>query len=86
MLVTPHLQNWAEHREKGFLHRKELLQVGKEKNVAVVDLMSFWESYLAKNNWQVDSLLRDSVHMNEFGRQLSARVIVDYFVRATQEG
>lgn len=81
LLVTPHLRNWSENRENGLLHRNALLQVGKEKNVAVVDLMADWESYLTKNNWQVDSLLRDSLHMNEFGRQLSARVIVDYFVR-----
>jgi GDSL-like Lipase/Acylhydrolase family len=81
LLVTPHLQNWSEHRENGLLHRNVLLQVAKEKNVAVVDLMADWESYLTKNNWQVDSLLRDSLHMNEFGRQLSARVIVNYFIQ-----
>jgi lysophospholipase L1-like esterase len=81
LLVTPHLQNWAENQENGFLHRNALLKVGQNKNVAVVDLMGFWKSYLAKNNWQVESLLRDSVHMNEFGRQLSARIIVNYFVQ-----
>lgn len=81
LLATPHLRNWAENRENGLLHRNALFQVGKEKNVAVVDLMAAWESYLTKNNWQVDSLLRDSLHMNEFGRQLSARVLVNYFVR-----
>jgi lysophospholipase L1-like esterase len=84
LLVTPHLQNWSENRENGLLHRNALLQVGKEKNIAVVDLMADWESYLTENHWQADSLLRDSLHMNEFGRQLSARVLVNYFVQITK--
>lgn len=84
LLVTTHLQNWSENKEDGLVYRNALLQVAKEKNIAVVDLMAFWKSYLAKNNWQVESLLRDSVHMNEFGRQLSARVIVNYFVQTVR--
>jgi hypothetical protein len=84
LLVTPHLQHWSENQENGLVHRNTLLQVGKEKQVAVVDLMVSWERYLTQNNRRVDSLLRDSLHMNELGRQLSARVIVDYFVQLAQ--
>jgi lysophospholipase L1-like esterase len=84
LLVTTHLQNWSENEKDGLVYRNALLQVAKEKDIAVVDLMAFWKSYLAKNNWQVESLLRDSLHMNEFGRQLSARVIVNYFVQTVR--
>ena len=83
LLVTPHLRHWNQ-QNNGLVHRNVLLQLGKQKDIAVVDLMAFWESYLTKNHWQVDSLLRDSVHMNERGRQLSARVIVDYLVQIVQ--
>ena len=84
LLVTPHLPHWSNKLKNVLGHRNALLQIGKEKHIAVVDLMTFWESYLTKNHWQVDSLLRDSVHMNERGRQLSARVIVDYLVQIVQ--
>jgi lysophospholipase L1-like esterase len=83
LLITPHLQNWSK-KENGRMHRNALLKIGQEKNVAVFDLMSSWERYLTQNNRRVDSLLRDSLHMNEQGRQLSARVIVDYFVQLEQ--
>jgi lysophospholipase L1-like esterase len=84
LLITPHLQNWSK-KENGLVHRNALLKVGQEKNVAVFDLMASWERYLTHNNRQVDSLLRDSLHMNERGRQLSARSIVDYVVQLAQE-
>ncbi|MCC5659777.1 hypothetical protein LC608_22940 [Nostoc sp. XA010] len=84
LLLSPHLRSWYEKKNDGLVHRNALLQVANNRQVAIIDLMTAWENYLIQNNKQVDSLLRDSVHMNELGRQLSAQIIVDYLSRIMQ--
>jgi lysophospholipase L1-like esterase len=84
LLLTPHLQHWSKDKD-GLVYRNVLLQIAKEQQVAVLDLMMDWNRYLTENHWPVNALLRDSLHMNEPGRQLSARIMVDYFVQTAQD-
>jgi len=84
LLVTPHLQSWLNQQDCGIPHREALAQVAREQQVEYIDLMSAWQGYLARTGKPVESLLRDVLHMNDYGRQLSAQVLAAYLAQAAQ--
>jgi hypothetical protein len=75
LIVTPPLQRLSEPAQ-GPRPGEILRRVGREAGVEVLDLGGVWRTYLAGAGREEPWLLRDAVHLNERGRQLSARALV----------
>lgn len=84
LIVTPHLTQWANGTEHGGRHRAALRTVARTKRIDLLDLMEVWDTYLQQHQLPPAELLRDAVHMNERGRQLSARALTAYLIQAVQ--
>lgn len=78
LLVTPHLVSWGRDASAGMRHRDIVRQAAMEAKTGYLDLLQVWQDYLAVTGLPVKSLLRDGLHMNERGRQLTARAVVSY--------
>jgi lysophospholipase L1-like esterase len=79
LLVTPHLSHWMG-KDEGLRHRDIQRRVAEEAQVPCLDLLQVWTDYVRVNGLLPAWLLRDAVHMNERGRQLSARAFVRYLL------
>ncbi len=84
LLVAPHVLSWYGGPPLGVLHREAIRQLAVDYKTGYIDLLNVWQGYLTENNRSVKWLLRDGVHMNERGRQLSARAIVSYLKGAAK--
>lgn len=78
LLVSPHLEGWSRYPTVGLRHRDIVRQVATDEKTGCLDLLRVWQDYLAANQQPAHWLLRDGLHMNERGRQLTARAVVQY--------
>jgi lysophospholipase L1-like esterase len=85
LLVTPHLKGWSDKPEAGLRHAEILRGVAADKHVEILDLGAVWNAYLAASGRPQEYLLRDAVHMNERGRQVSARAVVAHLAAANPQ-
>jgi|GEM_PF-2172950 len=84
LLVTPHLSSWFVDKSVGLRQQAIIKQVAAATQTACLDLLQVWRDYLAENGQSPAWLLRDELHMNERGRQLTARAIVSYLQTAAE--
>lgn len=84
LLVTPHLASWGRDESAGPHHRDAIRQVALDAKTGYLDLLQVWQDYLAATGQPVRWLLRDGLHMNERGRQLTARAVVSYLRNAAE--
>ena len=77
LVIAPHLATWGKQAaDAGARHREALRQVAEAKGAEFLDLLEVWSDYLGRSGKPVAWLLRDEVHMNERGRQVTARALV----------
>lgn len=76
LLVTPHVRGWFGSADIGARQTEETLRIARQEKIAVLDLLTAWETYAKANREDAPGLLRDGLHMHERGRQLSARLLV----------
>ena len=84
LLVTSHLHDIPNATAHGDQTRAALQVLGAEKQVPVVDLLAAWDQYLAQSGKERAYLMRDSLHMNQRGQQVSARALVAWFSAAAR--
>ena len=82
LLVAPHLVSWGREESVGLRHRDIVRQVAVDAKTGYLDLLQIWQDYQAATGLPLKSLLRDGLHMNERGRQLTARAVVSYLQNA----
>jgi len=78
LIVAPHMRTINHHTGKVTDEQRETLRaLAAELELPFVDLMTVWDRALEKNGRPLDWLLRDLIHMNERGRLVSARALVN---------
>lgn len=75
LFVTPHVRAWQADTDRGLTFRQAVLDAGRQEGVPVLDLLSVWQAYLAAAGQPPEWLLRDTVHLNERGRYVSAQTL-----------
>ena len=90
LMQTDHATSWPPEtvdrtKDKGmwwddFMNHVFLPETAKKYGCGLVDIRTDWLAYLRANTLEPKALLKDGVHLNEYGNFLMARLIERYLV------
>jgi len=66
--------------------RSRLLDVARDEGVGFFDLRSPWNQFLIDADQSREFFLRDDIHMNQYGQQVVARSLEQFFVATPEPG
>lgn len=88
ILLTPNpvgKKFFGYHKERLKQYRQAVIDISKEKNVALIDSWKLFNKYVRKNNQKIDTLLLDGIHPGDTGHELIAKEIAKIIIRASEK-